>query len=41
MFDSHAHLNSEKFEGRYLENVKSVMGEVEYVVSPAWDYQSS
>ena len=41
MFDSHAHLNSEKFEGRYLENVKSVMGEVEYVVIPAWDYQSS
>ena len=41
MFDSHAHLNSEKFEGRYLENAKSVMEKVEYVVIPAWDYQSS
>ena len=41
MFDSHAHLNSDKFEGRYLENVKSVMEKVEYVVIPAWDYQSS
>ncbi len=41
MFDSHAHLNSDKFEGRYLENAKKVMGEVEYVMIPAWDYPSS
>jgi hypothetical protein len=41
MFDSHAHLNSDKFEGRYIENVKKVMEKVEYVVIPAWDYESS
>lgn len=41
MFDSHAHLNSEKFEGRYIENTKKVMEEIEYVMIPAWDYQSS
>ena len=41
MFDSHAHLNSDKFEGRYLENVEKVMEKVEYVVIPAWDYESS
>lgn len=41
MFDSHAHLNSDKFEGRYIENVKKVMERLEYVVIPAWDYESS
>ena len=41
MFDSHAHLNSDKFEGRYLENIEKVMEKVEYVVIPAWDYESS
>lgn len=41
MFDSHAHLNSEKFEGRYIENTKKVMEEIEYVMIPARDYQSS
>ena len=41
MFDSHAHLNSDKFEGRYIENIKKVMERLEYVVIPAWDYESS
>ena len=41
MFESHAHLNRDKFEGRYIENVKKVMEKVEYVVIPAWDYESS
>ena len=41
MFDSHAHLNSDKFEGRYIENAKTVMENMDYVMIPAWDYNSS
>ena len=41
MFDSHAHLNSDKFEGRYIENAKTVMENIDYVMIPAWDYNSS